>query len=308
MSIVSTEYEYKKFLTAYLKSSPVDIGPDEDFNKLKEDEFKEINTYFTDDFVKELIDWVKIDYPTVETDDLKPICFEIEGIGPFLIGQRFKNGDRKMPFVILVLGFEEEKLSSVIEDIKKIAQQSYPKTKPLGLTVSLRFTDKVPDGAKVWNQVVYGKYNEQVNSSNVRLEVADTPIPYPEYCRIYEDWSAHNSELSRFVSKESEEDLEESAKAGLYFKFFVDNELAGIICGERESLYGHDAIYIFEELLFQKFRGQGLAKTMQRIFHNQFPEVKYIWGHILNENKPSLKTALSCKRKILEKEVFFPFS
>lgn len=46
---------------------------------------------------------------------------------------------------------------------------------------------------------------------------------------------------------------------------------------------------------------------MQRLFHKQFPSVKYIWGHILEENVPSFKTAIGCGRKVLEKEVFFPF-
>jgi RimJ/RimL family protein N-acetyltransferase len=88
----------------------------------------------------------------------------------------------------------------------------------------------------------------------------------------------------------------------------VNNEFAGIICAEYEYLYGHKSVYIMEELLLAQFRGKGYAKIMQQLFHKALGEdIKYVFGHILAENIPSFKTALACGRKVLEKEIFFPF-
>ena len=306
--IISCEFDYKQFLNSNIKKSPIKIGNTDEFKKEKEEEFKDIQTYFTDDFVNGFIDWVREGYSNVVIDDLKPRCFEIEGVGPFLIGQRFKNGDINMPFILLILGFEEERLLDVIEDIKKIAKECFSKISPLGVTVNLRFLNALPQNSIVWNQLVYGKFDGEIENKNVRLEAVSEAMPYDVYCKVYDDWSKQNSELSRFINKEPELALTESAKAGLYFKFYVDDEFAGIICARKDNLYGHEAIYIMEELLIEKFRGKGFAKIMQRLFHKKFPDVEYIWGHILDDNKPSLRTAFSCGRKILERECFFPFS
>lgn len=301
------EYDPEQFFSQFCLKHPINLGDKKGFEKEKHSEFEEIKFYYTNDFINGFIDWVKEGYPEVDYDDLKPKCFEIQGVGPFLLGQRFKNGDRNMPFVLLILGFDENCLIDHLTAIKTIAQQAYPKIKSKGVTTQLRFSHEVSSNQVIWNQVVYGKYLENTEDEGLKLVRCEEPMNYLKYSQIYHDWSLENPELARFVTKEAEEDLSESAKAGLYFKFYVENEFAGVICGEREDLYGHKAIYIFEELLFKEFRGKGLAKKMQQLFHQKFPEEKYIWGHILAENQPSLKTAMACGRKVLEKEVFFPF-
>lgn len=304
----AVEYNYKIFLDSYLSRSPIELGDAEAFSKERESEYKDIESFFTDEFVNGFIDWVREGYSDVEFEDLKPRCFEIEGVGPFLIGQRFKNGDRNMPFIILVLGFSEEYLPKYLEDIKSLAKESYSKINPLGLTTTIRFEEKLIEQGKIWNQIVFGKYKGEGFDSKYELRTTKAPMDYEEYSKIYEEWGKTNPEVARFVSKESKEDLIEAANNGLYFRFFIDGEFAGIICAEDDSLYGHDSIYIFEELIFEKFRGQGLAKIMQKMFHLHFPNKRYVWGHILNENQSSLKTAKACGRKVLEREVFFPFN
>ncbi|MCP4911691.1 MAG: GNAT family N-acetyltransferase [Oligoflexia bacterium] len=299
-------YQYEVFLDNYMAKSPISLGDKDAFRKEREEEYKQVEDFFTDDFVKGFIDWVKEGYPSVEVDDLKPKCFEIEGVGPFLIGQRFKNGDRNMPFIILMIGFSEEYLSQYLEKIKKLARESFPKINPLGLTTTIRFEEELSSRGKVWNQIVFGKYEGDSFDSKYEL-IPTEPMDYSEYTKIYEEWGKTNPQVARFVSKESEEDLADAAKNNLYFRFNIDGEFAGIICAEEDSLYGHDSIYIFEELIFEKFRGQGLATIMQKMFHLKFPHKKYVWGHILHENQSSLKTALACNRRVLEREVFFPF-
>ena len=225
----------------------------------------------------------------------------------FLLGQRFKSGIRDFPFVLLIIGFDEKFLPSVLDEIKSIAKKQYAKINPLGLTITLRFTRENYKDAEMWNHIVVGKYNQIISDSKYRLDQADSPMNYGEYSKIYERWGKDNTELAKFVSKEPEADLIDSANKGLYFKFYVNDEFAGIICGRKEKIYGHDAVYIFEELLLEKFRGQGLAKTMQRMFHAKFPKIKYIYGHIYEQNRPSLNTAKACNREIIEGEVFFRF-
>lgn len=228
------EYNYKDFLKNYLKSTPIEVGNLTTFEKEAYEDFKEIETYFTDEFVNNFYDWVKERYSDVEIDDLKPRCFEIEGVGPFLIGQRFKNGDINMPFILLIIGFDEDKLLSVIENIKSVAKENFKKINPIGITVTTRNTHELT-GINIWNQIVYGKYEGEVNVDNVRLEASMEPMPYVEYTKIYEEWSKNNASLARFVSKEPEDALVDCAKEGLYFRFYVDNEFAGIICGRKDS-------------------------------------------------------------------------
>jgi hypothetical protein len=307
MQIKVCEYKYKVFLDNYLRKSPAEVGDIDLYENEVCENFKEINNYFTDSFVEGFFDWVKEGYPDITKDDLKPTCYEIKGVGPFLLGQRFKNGARDFPFILLIIGFDEKYLSSVINEIKEIAKRRFSKIKPHGLTVNLRFTYNNYKDDIFWNQVVAGKYEGVVNNSDLSLKKSDTPMDYAEYSKIYDHWSLRNKSLSRFVSKEPEAALIDSAKNGLYYKFYVKNEFAGIICGRREQFYGNKAVYIFDELLFEKFIRKGLAKFMQQLFHLEMKNIYYIYGHIIAENQPSLKTALACNREIIESEVFFSF-
>lgn len=82
-----------------------------------------------------------------------------------------------MSFILLTIGLDEDKLFSVIEDIKKIARDEFKKINPIGLTVITRNINRKSfelKDIKIWNQIVYGKYEGEVNVDNVRLESSNT--------------------------------------------------------------------------------------------------------------------------------------
>jgi hypothetical protein len=82
---------------------------------------------------------------------------------------------------------------------------------------------------------------------------------------------------------------------------------AGVIAAKPKELYGLPCAYIFEIFLAKRARGHGIGRLMQsQLLSGICARHPYVFGHINDSNRPSLSTAFSLGRRVIETEYFFP--
>jgi len=119
---------------------------------------------------------------------------------------------------------------------------------------------------------------------------------------------ALHPELKNRVTPESLVDLRSCGQEGSLFEVKVGDKSAGLIAahsGQQAPLRGW---CVWEEFLYEEFRGQGLATVMQRLLVHNLPprEGDSLFGTIDYRNLPSLKTALGVGRIIVGTRFFCP--
>lgn len=135
--------------------------------------------------------------------------------------------------------------------------------------------------------------------SRVRL-VQESSVPfYDEYTAMYEHFLADHPSMRPLLNVEEREDLQKCADVGALFRVLVDDAFAGIIAANPTTYRGVGAWSVREELLDTPYRGQGLAKSVQRSMLAQLDQnvSPLILGTIQTANQPSLRTALSVGRR-----------
>lgn len=130
----------------------------------------------------------------------------------------------------------------------------------------------------------------------------DFKISYSEF---YED----NPSFKGLLGEVDEEDIQESLDSGHLYKLLLNGEFLGILAGYEEVFADQKAFYVNDVVVFRKFRGQGLGVEIQNAIHEIASEngMKYVYGTILENNIPSLKTATRSGREIIFGKYLFPF-
>ncbi|MGE0173945.1 MAG: hypothetical protein AB7T49_14205 [Oligoflexales bacterium] len=222
-----------------------------------------------------------------------------------IIGIRFKQLNPNYPFCQLQLNFTPS--LAEIETIKAIARRQFHSFSLKGMLI--RQSPQFNAGqAQKWSHTVWGHTKvEEVELPKVDLSWEKSVNFYAEYAREFEAFLCDNESKRSFLRMESEADLNEAAEARLLLSIGDQSGWAGVIAGEVKSYHGYPCLYIFELFLCKRLRGQKLARPLEAYFlrslSNRFERV---FGHIDDANQPSLRTAFSLGRSIIESEFFIP--
>lgn len=125
---------------------------------------------------------------------------------------------------------------------------------------------------------------------------------YKDYCAIYQELAQMSPLFGpEAVWFESVESLEGALLEGSLFCVLVDGEWAGIFALRRGTERFLKGAYFVEEVLRAKFRGKGLAADIQRrvIQSMQFEKDDFVYGHIMQQNIPAVRTAKRVGRRPL---------
>lgn len=115
---------------------------------------------------------------------------------------------------------------------------------------------------------------------------------YPCLLRNYEELFRE-----RELTPERAASLERSLEQGLLYEAFIDGQWAGMMSAHRMTERFYTGVFIVEEIIDEKFRGQGWAPVMQRNFIDQLESDAMVFGEILWWNDRSRRTALRVGRK-----------
>lgn len=233
--------------------------------------------------------------------DFQERIFNLENGDFILAGIRFRNLEIDKPFVAVWSSSSKISVEAISDCIKK----EFAVFKPQFL--QMRFPYPYLANANIDRFTVAGLIEEMptLYSEEVELRSATSIDFYDRYLEEYEAFYRKDPELRHEVRTESLEGFDEPLKEGLLFKVFIKGRFAGIMAGQKNDLYGWKGLCVYEELLFQEFKGQGYGPLIQNAFakklENQF---QLLWGTISPLNPRSLKTALRNGRKITEADYF----
>ena len=236
--------------------------------------------------------------------------YELEEDKALVAGIRFKGGDKNRPFVgIFCRNFKldkslQQKLSTLfakefsvfkpatfrcyIPEEQKLEELSYQTDLHLiaAPVRKLDFNHELPEGYKV--------------------EKASRLDFYEEFKKQYDRFIESN-QIGNELYPATQSGLEECHRDGTLSVLLKEDEVQGVFATSRESLEGLSGISVFEEFLFEKSRGQGLAKVLQArsIKMLNYPKDEILMGTIHCENLASVRTAQNLGRKIIGTYHFF---
>lgn len=247
-------------------------------------------------------DYFKLDGTTAE--DFRERILEVEKDKFILAGIRFRGLNVNKPFISIVANFEitADRLSVLAKLIKK----EFSIFKPMAIQfhmpseVELNAPDLGVDRYTLVGSVsdlIECKLPERAETVEL-VELSNTDF-YDEYLNEYKIFHEKNYHLQDEVKPESLEDFTEALSNKLLFKILLDNKHAGIIAGSASDYYGVQGAYIFEEILYDSFKGKGLGVYLQKEFAKKLlGRYQLLWGTISSLNQSSLKTAIRNGRKI----------
>lgn len=121
---------------------------------------------------------------------------------------------------------------------------------------------------------------------------------YGSYERMYEDFWATSPTLRDAIGIESRDDLETYRRSGGLRLVFVDDELAGLIGAIRHAELGLRGWRLRERVMADRFRGGGFATAALWRFVRDLRREPgdLVWGTIMRENQPSMRSALKLGR------------
>lgn len=238
--------------------------------------------------------------PESSPDDFQERIIHLDNEDFILAGIRFKNLKLDKPFISVWSSSSKIPVETIGKRIKKEFAVFRPKH------FQMRFP--YPAHTNIDRFIVAGLIKEMPNlySEAVELRPATSIDFYDRYLEEYEAFYQKDPELRHEVRTESLEGFDEPLKKGLLFKVFIKDKFAGLMAGQESDIYGRKGLCVYEELLFQEFKGQGHGPLIQNAFAKKFEnQFEVLWGTISPLNIRSLKTALRNGRKITEADYFF---
>jgi GNAT superfamily N-acetyltransferase len=222
-----------------------------------------------------------------------------------LYGVRHKGGNRDLPFINLRVNFEINSREEVLAIFEKISEElkvfkpieiSFWSNKPIGKVGSCYV---VVATERIMNQKPWPKEDE------IEFKAIENTDYYNWYKDEYEKFNEDRLDLKDWVTVNTEQDMEECMEDGLLHLVEYQGQRIGLVAAEESDLVGHEGFYFHELLIAKEFRGQGLAKAMQRKYVSELaPDSEYVWGTIYSENEPSFKTAQANGREKVRYECF----
>jgi hypothetical protein len=270
---------------------------------------EEITSQWSDlnspDVMKSRWDYFKV--PKTEPSDYREHFVSLGPENKVLYGIRHMGGNREIPFIQLTPNFEIKDSKEVLIIFDKIKEEMAVFNplyvcfwSPENLEV-----DFIASTYMVTQSKRIKDLHPWTNEDLLTLKLVRDNSFYDWYVAGYEDFHAENPELKEKVTVNSLDEMTDSLEHGLLFEILYDKRRIGLIAGEKSSFLGHPGIYFQEIFISKDWKGQGLAKAVQRKFivENTLDD-DIIWGTIDSSNVPSYKTALANGRKPIRFECF----
>jgi len=260
-----------------------------------------------DDFSQKNCAYCKVDGAV--SDDYKYRLYETS-LGEIVTSIRFMGGDLTKCFVsILYKDFPLEKVKD-IRYLSEFLAEAYQIFQPKDIAwFSTKIDhDLIKNNDSIRGDMLYVSaylaYLKQQpkpkNFDKISLKLATSTDWYGQYIRTYEQLYKEIPNFEDMAHFEPESAFIPMMKANLLYEVFVENKLAGTIGVERREERFYKGYVVYEEVLFDSFRGKGFASAMQRhlIEHLEDAGDDILFGTIHYKNQASLKTALGVGRKV----------
>lgn len=229
--------------------------------------------------------------------------------GAVFAGIRFKGGDAASPFVRVVGWVGDVPWSA---GVLSVLRQEFRAFHPLWLFVmwpgSQRpHSDAVADqhhlvggleqlraGPKPWTQRVV----------DVRRSVS--LAPYPMFEQAFSEWQERAGPRGTEVWPASRADLESCVATGALVSVWQGQDWCGWMGARRAAHALTDGYEVMELFLMPAVRGKRRAASVQRALIDTLVDHgrDALWGTVHASNRPSLKTAIRCGRRILQTSWF----
>ena len=259
------------------------------------EQFKDLNSFETKE-----ARWKHFDISHSTPDDFQERIYKLDSKRRIIFGIRHEGANREEPFVQICTDFElnsDEILTLYKNHLAEFFKVFRPK--------EIRFWEKCFSDQLEYGSVYLISKKESFlelpiisEEEKIRLVRVTDENYYSWYKAGYSEFHEVNSELKNAVPVNSLTTMESSRKDGLLVYAYLESEKIGLIAAVREEFLGHQGFYFNEIFISTKFKGQGLAKTIQKKFVLEYAQDEdIIWGTIDFSNKSSFKTALSNGRK-----------
>lgn len=227
------------------------------------------------------------------------------------LGLRFFALNPDMPFVEVHKSWQGLNQGD-LESIRKKIEEEYPKLKMKGialytpLDIVRTHKPSLDNHDMHW---VVGRIDPKRKSKLTYQNQKDIKV-FEDFKKSYAEFYEDNPSFKGFLGEVDEEDIKESLDSGHLYKLFLNGEFMGILAGYEDIFADQKAFYVNDVVVFRKFRGQGLAVEIQNAIHEiaTLHDMKYVYGTILENNAPSLKTATRSGRKIIFGKYLIPFN
>jgi|GEM_PF-666975 len=228
-----------------------------------------------------------------------------------ICGIRHFGGNPDLPFINCIPNFEIASKYEARFVAKKISSR-FEKFNPLYLSFWSSKDIEIDLKGSVYLASQFSAMREPQNwklDDRINLEPITDNSYYDWYKSGYEQFHLERPELKSKVTTNSLDVMSEPLDQGLLFFAKINQEKVGLIAGIKSEILGHSGMYFNEIFISKKFRGKGLAKSIQRkfILGNARPE-DIIWGTIDYQNKCSYRTAASNERTPIRFECFLSLS
>lgn len=228
-----------------------------------------------------------------------------------MAGIRFRGLNKERPFISIYANFElsDENLPDIANLINREFSLFKPQAFQFHSNSEKEFTDVK---LEIDHYTVVGFIDQIIEDQLpnrrevIELKEIRTIDFYTEYLEEYSLFHKKNFALINEVNPESLEDFKIAMKNSLIYQVFIDNEVAGVIAASPTEYKGIKSIYIFEEILYNDFKGFKFGSYIQKAFTKKLVGRGHLlWGTISHLNQVSLKTALRNGRKIEEISYFY---
>jgi hypothetical protein len=145
-------------------------------------------------------------------------------------------------------------------------------------------------------------------TATLRLLADPDGASYPAYAEMYARALAANPAWQGKLQQTTAEEYTACAHAGGLYVVEVDGDYAGVIAALPGVVRGIPGWVMMEEMLDARFRGRGLARSMQRLLLARLDTQRHglVLGTINDANLPSLRTARGAGREEAGGWVFLP--
>jgi len=143
--------------------------------------------------------------------------------------------------------------------------------------------------------------------SELTLRSFDLVQDWPWYEQEYTAYLNKHPEMKDIVPISSKEDIEESISESLCVCAQLDGNVIGMIMAETSAELGYNGLMFSDIFIGERYRGQGYASPMQRLFiKDNLDKFNLFSGYINKDNLPSRNNAAKQGRQLLRQEICLP--
>jgi len=235
----------------------------------------------------------------VDPEDYKEHIISLDNDRKIICGIRHEGGNVKMPFVNIETNFKSSK-KELLLIYKEQLEKYFKKFAPIHLryyTKNKSLENTISNGYLIQKASIIKNKKPYPEEKLIELVNPNDDSYYDWYIKGYQTFHENFPELKTSVTSESKKSMDNCLKDGLLKIAKYKGERIGLIAADKDSFLGVPGIYFIEIFIDEKWKGKGLAKSIQRKFIDSLSNGnEIIWGTIDYQNKPSYKTALSNNR------------